>query len=332
MTKYRILNKQEFSLGEYSIVPIRMEDRYRIMEWRNEQMYHLRQNEPLTEEKQDIYFESVISNLFDEDNPSQILFSYLKGDKCIGYGGLVHINWVDRNAEISFVMKTSLEKKFFEFHWSKFLNLVEDVAFNQLELHKIFTYAFDLRPRLYNALSVAGFNEDARLSEHCFFENKFIDVLIHTKIASKITFRNALRTDAQILYEWVNEKGVRENSLDSNKIKWQDHQEWLHKRIGSSNSKIFIFFDGKLPIGQVRLDFENDYWVIDYSVDTSFRGKGYGSFILQQIINLPEFKKFKAIVKATNIGSIKVFNKLKFAPSEVKILNKNEVIEFKKEI
>lgn len=178
---YKVLNKQVFSNGNYSIVPIRSEDRFAIMKWRNEQIYHLRQNKPLTEEDQDLYFETVVKKLFDQDQPNQLLFSYLEGDACIGYGGLVHINWIDRNAEISFIMETALEKEHFQLHWMTYLELIEQLAFEQLGLHKIFTYAFDIRPNLYLALDEARFVEEARLKEHCFFNNNYIDVLIHSK-------------------------------------------------------------------------------------------------------------------------------------------------------
>lgn len=181
MSSYKILNNQCFSSGEYAIVPIRQKDRYAIMKWRNEQMYHLRQNEPLTKEMQDVYFNNVISNLFNKDQPEQLLFSYLKGDKCIGYGGLVHINWIDKNAEISFIMDTELEVQNFEFHWTQFSELTEQVAFRELYLHKIFTYAFNIRPYLYPILEKVGFKFEAELKEHCFFENEFISVLIHSK-------------------------------------------------------------------------------------------------------------------------------------------------------
>ena len=50
MQSYKVLNKQVFKSGVFSIVPIRFEDRIDIMKWRNEQMYHLRQDKPLTEE------------------------------------------------------------------------------------------------------------------------------------------------------------------------------------------------------------------------------------------------------------------------------------------
>ncbi len=181
MNSYKALNNQKFSRGDYSLVPIRFEDRYKIMNWRNEQMYHLRQNIPLTKEKQDIYFDSVVSSLFEQENPGQILFSYLKGEECIGYGGLVHINWLDKNAEVSFIMETELEKEEFKKHWKTYLELIEEVAFRDLQFHKLHTYAFDLRPKIYEVLEAADFDVEAVLKEHCFFNDNYINVIIHSK-------------------------------------------------------------------------------------------------------------------------------------------------------
>lgn len=182
MKEYKILNNQSFTEGSFSIVPLRFEDRILIMQWRNEQLYHLRQQKPLTTEDQENYFNTVVSSLFEQEKPSQVLFSYLENGICIGYGGLVHINWVDKNGEISFLMNTSLEKDYYAKYLSQFLKLIEQVAFKELALHKIYTYAFDLRPHLYDVLLSSGYNEEARLKEHCLFENRFLDVVIHSKI------------------------------------------------------------------------------------------------------------------------------------------------------
>lgn len=182
---YNVLSQQVFESGQYSIVPIRDEDRFDIMKWRNEQIYHLRQNKPLTEEDQNYYFEHVVSKLFNEEKPNQILFSYLKDEVCIGYGGLVHINWMDQHAEVSFIMDTDLETSSFEFHWSTYLQLITQLAFDELGLHKLFTYAFDLRPHLYKVLEKAAFKYEATLKEHCKFNNNFIDVVVHFKLNNK---------------------------------------------------------------------------------------------------------------------------------------------------
>ena len=180
-TKYQCLRVQEFKKNEFSLVPIRFKDRYKIMQWRNDQLYHLRQNKKLTKKDQDNYFLNVIKRQFDEKNPNQILFSFLKKDICIGYGGLVHINWIDKNAEISFIINSDLEKFFFEFYWGVYLNLVEKVSFKILNLNKIYIYAFDVRPYLYSILENNGFNFEAKLKNHVKFEKQFRDVIIHSK-------------------------------------------------------------------------------------------------------------------------------------------------------
>lgn len=182
MNQYRVLGKNIVTRGRFSLVPIRSKDRVSIMNWRNEQIYHLRQNSFLTLADQDNYFENVVSKLFNQDKPSQILFSLLEDDICIGYGGLVHINWIDLNAELSFIMDTAKEKINFESVWDSYLDLIEEVAFNDIHLHKIYTYAFDLRPHLYTILEKNGFFLDARLKEHCLFKDEFIDVVLHSKI------------------------------------------------------------------------------------------------------------------------------------------------------
>lgn len=182
MTEFIFLLNQKYELGEYSIVPIRYEDRYLIMEWRNQQIYHLRQEKILTKKIQDEYFKNTISKIYQEEKPEQILFSYLKGNKCIGYGGLVHINWNDRNAELSFIMQTELEADEFELHWTNFLKMIDQVATNDLQLIKIYTYAYNLRPRLFSVLEDSNFKLEARLKKHKRIENDFIDILIHSKI------------------------------------------------------------------------------------------------------------------------------------------------------
>lgn len=181
MRKYKCLHKNSYQIGEYSIVPIRDQDKLDIMKWRNEQIHHLRQKQKLSKEEQIIYFETVVSKLFDQEKPNQLLFSFMHNDQCLGYGGLVHISWEDQNAEISFLMDTknieSLEKE----HWIIFLKLIDLLAFDDLSLYKIFAYAYDVRPHLYECLLESNYTLEARLKEHYLLNGNYYDVVIHSK-------------------------------------------------------------------------------------------------------------------------------------------------------
>lgn len=188
MTSYKVLNKNKIKIDNYLLTPLRFQDRYLIMNWRNEQMYHLRQGQYLTSEDQDHYFKEVISKILVQSRPDQILFSFLKNKICVGYGGLVHINWEDKNAEVSFLLDTKLENDFFAIFWDKFLIMIQEVAFQDLQFHKIFTYAYDLRPNLYPILERSNFTLEARLIDHKLIDNKYIDVLIHSKINERNNF------------------------------------------------------------------------------------------------------------------------------------------------
>lgn len=317
---YKILKNGSFSQDQFSIVPIRYQDRMDIMQWRNEQIYHLRQNSLLTIADQETYFTNVVSRLFDQEEPDQLLFSYLENENCIGYGGLVHINWKDKNAEVSFIMKTDLEKDFFKKHWSIYLGLIEKVAFEELEFHKLYTYAFDLRPHLYEAIESAGFNKEAILKEHCFYADEYKDVVIHSKISNvkrklnitSLVLKEAVIDDAETLFNWANESNVRKNSINQEPISWENHLKWFEAKLNDPNSKIFILKSQQISIGQVRIDLVDGYWNIGFSIDTNFRGNGLGKHIITLLLNRFDSFKFKAVVKKTNKSSAHIFNQLCF--------------------
>ncbi|MDI9355575.1 MAG: GNAT family N-acetyltransferase [Chitinophagaceae bacterium] len=314
--KYKILKQQIFSSHKYSIVPIRYEDRFDIMKWRNQQIYHLRQAKPLTKEDQDAYFDNVVLKLFEQEKPEQILFSYLENDKCIGYGGLVHINWRDKNAEISFVMNTELEKEFFKIHWGIFLQLLEQIAFHELNFHKIFTYAFDLRPHLYEAVESKSYLKEAVLKEHYFFDGKFKNIIIHSKYnPQKITYRKMKEEDRLLMLEWANEKTARENSFSTELITIEDHTSWFHEKYRNKNAHYFICEVNNNAIGIVRFDIQDDFTVVGINLSKEFRSKGLSSIFLKDCLTFYfdySYKPLRAFIKEENISSIKAFEKVGF--------------------
>jgi RimJ/RimL family protein N-acetyltransferase len=312
------LNQQIFTSQAFHLEPIRDEDQLAIMNIRNEQLYHLRQSEPLTVQKQAEYFSTVVADLFRQEKPTQLLFSFFENGKFVGYGGLVHINWIDRHAEISFVMETALEKDKFASYWSSYLSLIEQVAFEALNLHKIFTYAFDVRPHLYEVLNTCGFREEARLKEHCYFDHQFVDVVYHAKINRKILFRVLQDSDVQLYFDWANDPSVRQNSYHSKTISLQEHTDWFNRKVKDPNCLMLLFFDHlEHPIGQVRIQSDEDQRaVIGISNDPLYRGKGYASIMIQKATDV--FLKenptttILAYIKTQNQASVKAFESAGF--------------------
>lgn len=330
--QYIALEQNEFVSGDYKIVPIRYEDRMLIMKWRNEQIYHLRQAKPLTEEDQNNYFNGVVSRLFEQDQPGQLLFSYLYKEECIGYGGLVHINWIDRNAEISFIINTQLEKHEFQKHWGIYLGLIEQVGFGQLNLHKLFTYAFDLRPHLYEALEANGYTCEAKLKEHCLVDNVYKSVVIHSKFKTALTVRRALSSDVKLTYEWAQDHATRENSFSKDTITLESHTRWFLAKVNDPRFNYYICEASNVPAGIVRFDPAEEGYVIGITIAPAFRGKGLAEKFIK-IACEAFFGNVKgavvyAYIKLNNAASIRSFEKAGFEYHSAVSINGIESIKY----
>ena len=316
MPSYLCLHNQEYKLNDYSIVPLRYEDRFNIMKWRNEQIYHLRQSQPLTADDQQRYFDNVVSKLYDNPKPDQILFSYLEKGVCIGYGGLVHINWIDRNAEISFIMDTQLEAEHFAEHWSNWLTMLREVAFDDLELHKIYTYAFDLRPHLYTVLESNGFTREATLKEHCLFNGEYKDVVLHSLWNDHYEVINyvdcSIEQNLDIL-ALRNRDDVRSWMVNSEMISVKNHFKFVESLRKNPNRLYYAIYKSNVLVGTYNLTNEGDgIWERGIVASPSTQGTGQTEkWELQILSNLPpEVKAVSAKVKQNNLRSIKYHEKL----------------------
>ena len=315
MRNYKCLSTLKFVCDNFHLEPIRDIDKYEILEIRNQQLYHLRQSKPLTKVAQEHYFANTINLLFDLEQPNQVLFSFFENNNFIGYGGLVHINWIDKNAEISFVMKTQFEQNYFSKYWSNYLKLIEKVAFDDLNFHKIYTYAFDLRPRLYQVLEEANFREEARLKEHCYFDDTFIDVVYHSKINRTISFRKANLSDVMLFFEWTNEPQVRQNSYQTEPVLLENHENWFKNKINDDNCTLLVFENHlKQAIGQVRIEKKDqNSALIGISNDKNHRQKGYATKMIElasaQFLDENPAFCICAYIKLENEASKKAFEK-----------------------
>jgi hypothetical protein len=178
---YKCLHKNIFSLKDYSIVSLREEDIIDILKWRNAQIDVLRQKKKLTPKDQKKYFLTRIKPTFSEMQPLQILFSFLHNNKCIGYGGLTHIDWEAKRIEMSFLLNPirGRNDKIYSADFSAFITLIKMVVYKDLKFNRIFTETFDIRPLHVSLLEKNGFVREGRMKQHVVIKRKFIDSVIH---------------------------------------------------------------------------------------------------------------------------------------------------------
>ena len=133
-----------------------------------------------------------------------------------------------------------------------------------------------------------------------------------------IILRRAELDDMMLLYQWVNDPVVRENSFNPAIISLEEHQKWFNEKINNPNEAIFILLIDEQPVGQVRLSRNQDKMLISYSVASSYRGQGYGKLILKMVEDQINDEDIKLIgqVKKSNTASRLIFQSLGYREKE----------------
>ena len=128
---------------------------------------------------------------------------------------------------------------------------------------------------------------------------------------AKLFLREAKESDRDLLYEWVNDPAVRKSSFSMHDIPYKDHCIWFENVLKDDYCLQYIVMDKDIPVGQVRVNIQDEIGELDYSIAAKFRRCGYGkitiSLILKEIVtNHPNVKVIRARVKPDNISSQKV--------------------------
>ncbi|NCP83747.1 MAG: GNAT family N-acetyltransferase [Flavobacteriaceae bacterium CG_4_9_14_0_8_um_filter_34_30] len=142
----------------------------------------------------------------------------------------------------------------------------------------------------------------------------------------KITYRKITNKDIDLLFEWSNDELTRENSFNTNRIDYVEHQEWFLKKINNKNALYLISEVNNIPAALIRFDMEKDFALMGINLDKKFRGKGL-SFIFLNDCCILFFEKYKlpikAYIKDNNFASINIFLKAGFILEET-IVYKNQ--------
>jgi UDP-2,4-diacetamido-2,4,6-trideoxy-beta-L-altropyranose hydrolase len=131
-----------------------------------------------------------------------------------------------------------------------------------------------------------------------------------------VAIRKALASDVLILLEWANDPDTRRQSYNTSSISLQSHEQWFKKKLNDPAAIVLIFEYKNCPAALVRFDIE-ERALMSYSIDKKFRGRGWGSLVVEGGIRTmrEHYKKtipVTAFVKYDNISSNKIFLNLGF--------------------
>ncbi|MEO5998766.1 MAG: GNAT family N-acetyltransferase [Chitinophagaceae bacterium] len=126
--------------------------------------------------------------------------------------------------------------------------------------------------------------------------------------------RRASSGDKKLLFDWVNEEEVRNNSINTKSISFEEHESWFNKKLNCPDCGIYIFEIKAVPAGVIRFDFNeiDNAWEIGYSIAKNFRGNGLGKVIIVEGMKLLNHLPVIGYVKEENKKSQAIFNSLGF--------------------
>ena len=134
--------------------------------------------------------------------------------------------------------------------------------------------------------------------------------------------RLANSSDSGDIFGWRNDPASRSMFLNTGEVALNDHQNWFDKSLLDINRTLFVgVLDGQ-KIGVCRFDFDpsNETVVISINLNPELRGKKLSAAFLEKAIQKYREKNkslILALIKRTNIPSIKIFQKCGFVHSGV---------------
>ena len=141
----------------------------------------------------------------------------------------------------------------------------------------------------------------------------------------ELIIRLATIEDVKKVFELSNDDLVRTNSINQDKIKWEEHVVWFNNRIKDVNNPFYIVEDKNQNfIAQVRID-KKDENVISISLTNKFRGKNLSSKIIKLCSKKSKCNELYAYIKKENLASQKTFEKAGF----VFVNKKDNLLKYK---
>ena len=180
-TPYSCMPRARVAHGAHALEAVQPGDIESIRQWRNAQLDVLRQSAAISAEQQAEYFARRIWPGKADPRPDTILLAFREGARLVGYGGLVHVSWEHRRAEVSFLLEPALAADAARYSelFSRFLRLLKDIAFNDLGIERLFTETYAFRGAHMAVLESEGFLPEGNMRGHVIVDGVRVDSLLH---------------------------------------------------------------------------------------------------------------------------------------------------------
>ncbi|MEM7354451.1 MAG: UDP-2,4-diacetamido-2,4,6-trideoxy-beta-L-altropyranose hydrolase [Acidobacteriota bacterium] len=159
-----------------------------------------------------------------------------------------------------------------------------------------------------------------------------VDRVVACLLTEPLWLRPVRRSDRRLLWEWANDAAVRQASLSSEPIPWQDHLGWFERQMSDGAGPFWIAMDqDEKPIGQVRFDIAPPREAeIHISIANGHRHRGHGPYLLQRaaehLFGTRGVRRIHAHIKPDNLASARAFQRAGYQPQNDEVV-KGQVVK-----
>lgn len=147
---------------------------------RNNKINVLRQNKKISKTFQKKYFKNFFLKSYKDKNSKISLYTIKFNKKIVGYGGLTNIDYLNLNAEVSFLLDPAY-KEYQTSYKNIFSMFLSDlIKYSKiLKLKKIYTETFYFRRSHITILEKYNFQYEGLKKKHYFKSGRLISSVLH---------------------------------------------------------------------------------------------------------------------------------------------------------
>ena len=157
-------------LGNVGIRAIELGDLETIQSWRNNESLRkfFREYRDFSISQLTKWYEGMINN-----NQFEMFIIFdLSTEERVGVAGLTYIDWVNRHSDVHFYIGKNVEWIDEKYAPTAF-KLILDYGFNKLNMNKLWAEIYEIDSKKLNFFKSNGFDIDATLRDHYYYEGKF---------------------------------------------------------------------------------------------------------------------------------------------------------------